>query len=118
MRMYRLGDRINANGWPFLFEGQAYLADGTPLTEFDDDGRIVPAKRTIGAMEKICSDGRLTLADRTSGIEALARALNRGKQVHAAILLLQLQIKSTPSVAKYNPFHRPAGPGGGQFTNS
>ena len=116
--MYRLSDRINAEGWPFLFEGQAYLADGTPLTEFDSDGRIVPAQGTFGTTEKVCSDGQLTLADRKSGIEALARALDKEDSVRASILLLQLQINSTPSLAKYNPFHKPAGPGGGQFTHS
>src|SRR5690349_18142881 len=115
MRMYRLGDRINADGWPFLFEGQAYLADGTPLTEYDDEGRIVPAHGALSTMEKVCSNGQLTLADRRSGIEALARALGKAEPVRASILLLQLQINSAPVLAKYNPFHKPPGPGGGQF---
>jgi hypothetical protein len=30
MRMYRLGDDVNAEGWPFLLERHAYLADGMP----------------------------------------------------------------------------------------
>jgi hypothetical protein len=31
MRMYRLGDDVNTEGWPFLYERHAYLADGTPI---------------------------------------------------------------------------------------
>ncbi len=47
MRMYRLADGLNAEGWPFLSEGHAYLADGTPLTESDRHGRTVPAFSTL-----------------------------------------------------------------------
>jgi hypothetical protein len=41
----------------------------------------------------------------------------RGDAVRAPILLLLLQIDPAPTVAKYNPFHKPDGPGGGQFTS-
>jgi hypothetical protein len=115
--MYRIGDDVNAEGWPFLHERNAYLADGTPLTEYDEDGRIVPAWEPLGALGKICSAGQLTLADRRSGVEALARALDNRDAVRAPILLLQLQIDPAPAVAKFNPFHKPPGPGGGQFTS-
>jgi hypothetical protein len=116
--MYRLGDDVNAEGWPFLFERHAYLVDGTPLTECDDDGRIVPTREPLGALGKICSAGQLTLADRRNGIEALARALDKDDVVSAPILLLQLQIDPAPAMAKYNPFHKPDGPGGGRFTSN
>jgi hypothetical protein len=115
MRIYRLSDGADAGGWPFLFEGHAFLADGTPLTECDENGRIVPAAPALGRVEKDCSGGNLRLADRWTGIEALARALDNNDYVRAPILLLQLQIDETPSLAKYDPFHKPPGPGGGQF---
>jgi hypothetical protein len=116
--MYRFGDDVNAEGWPFLFERHAYLADGTPLTEYDDDGRVVPTGEPLEALGKICSAGHLTLADRRSGIDALARAVDKGDVVRAPILLLLLQIDPVPAIAKYNPFHKPDGPGGGQFTHN
>jgi hypothetical protein len=118
MRMYRLGDGAEANGWPFLFDGNAFLADGTPLTERDEDGRIVPATEALSRLEKDCSGGVLRLADRTTGIEALARALDKGDRVCAPILLVQLQIDQARNLSKYNPFHKPPGPGGGQFASS
>ncbi len=117
MRMYRLGDDVNAEGWPFLYERHAYLADGTPLTECDDYGRIVPTQRAMNTLGKICSGGQLTLADRQTGVEALARALDKGDAIRAPILLLLLQIDPAPAMAKYNPFHKPDGPGGGQFAS-
>ena len=116
--MYRLGDDVNAEGWPFLFERHAYLADGTPITECDEDGRVVPTREPMLALGKICSAGQLTLADRRNGIEALARALDKGDVVRAPILLLQLQIDPAPAIAKYNPFHKPDGPGGGEFASN
>jgi hypothetical protein len=114
--MYRLGEGINAEGLPFLFEGHAYLGDGTPLTDIDDEGRIVPSREALGSEEKICSGGALCLANRRSGIEALARALDKGDLVRAPILLLQLQIDSDSGLAKFNHWHKPPGSGGGQFT--
>jgi hypothetical protein len=96
----------------------AYLADGTPLTEYDEDGRIVPASHVGNSLTKICSGGNLSLADRERGIAALARALDKGDLVRAPILLLQLQIDPAPALSKFNPNHKPAGPGGGQFTSA
>ena len=117
MRLYRLGAGDTQGDWPFLADRHAYLADGTPLTEFDDNGRVVPAWRAFGSAEKICSGGELSLADRKSGLEALARALDRGDFVRAPILLLQLQIDEASHLAKYNHFHKPPGTGGGQFAS-
>jgi len=110
MRMYRLGDGVNTDGWPFLFEGHAYLADGTPLTESDRDGRVVPAQAALAMSKATCSGGLIKLAERSKGIEALARALNEGDAVRAPLVLLHLQIDSPGTVAKYNPFHKPPGP--------
>jgi hypothetical protein len=117
MRMYRLGEDTQQNRWPFLAARHAYLADGTPLTDTDERGRIVPARQTLDSVEKICSGGSLSLSDRQTGIEALARALDRDDLVRAPILLLQLQIDEVASLEKYNPFHKPPGPGGGQFAS-
>ena len=117
VRMYRLGEGANAEGWPFLHARHAYLADGTPLTEYDRQGRIVPSQEALGGIEKICSGGCLGLADRRRGIEALARALDEGDLVRAPILLLQLQIDPASAITKFNPFHKPPGSGGGQFTS-
>lgn len=117
MRMYRLGDSVNREGWPFLQDRHAYLADGTPLTDFDEYGRIVPSRKALRSIEKICSGGALSLADRRSGVEALARALDKDDLVRAPILLLQLQIDPKPALAKSNPWHKPPGQGGGQFTS-
>src|SRR4051812_24704113 len=116
MRMYRLGDGANAEGWPYLLAGHAYLADGTPITEVDPHGRIGPSRQAFQRVEKVCSGGQLRLSDRRSGIEALARALQADGRVRAPILLLQLQIDPAPNLSKFNPFHKPPGPGGGQFT--
>jgi hypothetical protein len=118
MRMYRLSDGADANGWPFLLNGHAFLPDGTPLTECDEDGRVVPAATALRRVKKDCSGGALRLADRWSGINALARALDRGDSVRAPILLLQLQIDEAPNLTKYNPFHKPQGTGGGQFADA
>ncbi len=117
MRMYRLGDGAEANGWPFLCDGHAFLSDGTPLTECDEDGRIVPAATALSRVAKDCSRSSLRLADRRTGIEALARALNKGDRVLAPILLVQLQIDQASNLSKYNPFHKPPGTGGGQFAS-
>jgi len=76
MRMYRLGEGENADGWPYLHAGHAYLADGTPLTEYGPDGQIVPSRHAFRRLDKICSGGQLRLSDRESGIAALARALD------------------------------------------
>lgn len=116
--MYCLGDGANAEGWPFLLARHAYLADGTPLTEYDRDGRIVASQEALGSVAKICSGGCLSLADRRDGLEALARALEKGDAVRAPILLLQLQIDPAPGLAKHNPWHKPPGPGGGQFASN
>ncbi len=117
MRMYRLGEDTEHNRWPFLIARHAYLADGTPLTETDERGRIVPARYALTSVEKICSEGSLGLADRLTGIEALARALDSGDLVRAPILLLQLQIDEVTALNKYNPFHKPPGTGGGRFAS-
>jgi hypothetical protein len=77
----------------------------------------VPTRKPLAALGKICSGGQLTLADRERGIEALARALDKGDAVRAPILLLLLQIDPAPAMVKYNPFHKPDGPGGGRFTS-
>jgi hypothetical protein len=66
--MYRLGDSVNADGWPFLYKGHAFLADGTPLTECNENGQIVPAAVALNRIEKDCSSGNLCF---------------RGPQVHA-----------------------------------
>ena len=116
MRMYRLGEGENTEGWPFLHAGHAYLADGTPLTEYDRNGRIVPSRDAFERVDKICAGGRLRLADRENGITALARALDARDVVRAPILLLQLQIDPVGRLIKFNPWHKPPGPGGGQFT--
>jgi hypothetical protein len=100
-----------------LQAGHAYLPDGTPLTEYDEYGRIVPASAALSAIEKTCAGGHLSLADRQRGIEALARALDEDDLVKAPLLLLHLQIDPKPSFAKFNPFHKPPGDGGGQFTS-
>ncbi|HLG86258.1 MAG TPA: hypothetical protein VKZ79_03575 [Alphaproteobacteria bacterium] len=117
MRMYRVDEGANPEGWPFLQDGHAYLGDGTPLTDVDEDGRIVPSRQALVSDEKICSGGVLSLADRQSGVEALARALDNNDLVRAPILLLQLQIDPDPALAKFNHFHKPPGPGGGQFAS-
>ncbi len=117
MRMYRLGEDTQQNRWPFLVARHAYLADGTPLTDTDECGRIVPAQQTVDSVQKICSGGNLSLSDRQTGIKALARALDCGDLVRAPILLLQLQIDEVTALTKYNPFHKPPGTGGGQFTS-
>jgi hypothetical protein len=120
MRTYRLGEGINGEGLPFLLARHAYLADGTPLTECDTEGRIVPARAMIDTSKATCSGGLLGIAERHRGVEALARALNDGDLVRAPLLLLFLQIDPAPDpsedIAKYNPWHKPHGPGGGQFT--
>jgi hypothetical protein len=115
--MYRLGQDAAGGEWPFLHARHAYLADGTPLTEFDENGRIVPGREVLNPLRKICSGGSLSLADRRSGIEALARALDKDDQIRAPILLLQLQIDPEPAFVKFNPNHKPPGPGGGRFTS-
>jgi hypothetical protein len=121
MQTYRLGDGVNEEGLPFLLARHAYLADGTPLTECDSDGRIVPARAMLDTAKATCSGGRVRIAERQHGVEALARALNDGDLVRAPLLLLFLQIDpaSDPAedIAKYNPWHKPHGPGGGQFTS-
>jgi hypothetical protein len=117
MRIYRLAEGVNVDGLPFLFEGNAYLADGTPLTETDRFGRIVPALATLATTKSTCAGSLWGLAERGAGIEALARALNARDSVRAP-LVLHLRIDPVDRFAKYNPFHKPPGPGGGQFTNS
>ena len=113
--MYRLGDGAKADGWPFLNARHAYLADGTPLTEYDRNGKIVPSRWALQGLEKVCAGGQLCLADRRRGLEALARALDAGDVARAPILLVQLQIDPVPDLSKSNPWHKPPGPGGGQF---
>jgi hypothetical protein len=44
LRTYQVAQAPNAEGWPFLYNGQAYLADGTPLTECDEYRRVVASK--------------------------------------------------------------------------
>ncbi len=117
MRMYRIAEGLNTDGLPFFFEGNAYLADGTPLTEYDPSGRIVPALATMVAKKATCSGGLMVLAERQRGIEAPARALEAQDFVRAPLVLLHLQIDPTDSVGKYNPFHKPDGPGAGQFAS-
>ncbi len=117
MRMYRLGEGVNADGLPFLFEGHAYLADGTPLTECDQYGRVVPALDTLFFAKATCAGGALNLLERLRAIVALAQALEHGDTVRAPLLLLQLQIDPDPALAKFNPWHNPLGPDGGQFTS-
>ncbi len=117
MQLYRLAEGENQEGWPFLRAGHAFLADGTPLTESDDSGRIVPARQTPDLTKATCSGGQTGLHDHQRGIESLARALNDGDAVRAPLLLLHLQIDPNPSLSKFNPWHRGPGPGGGQFTS-
>jgi hypothetical protein len=118
MRLYRLAEGANAEGYPYLLDGHAYLADGTPLTERDRLGRVVPAWGTLSLSKATSSGGILGLAERRRGLEALARALDARDFVRAPLVLLHLQIDPANLVAKYNPFHKPSGPGGGQFTNA
>jgi hypothetical protein len=115
--MYRLGENTGTGRWPYIANGHAFLADGTPLTERGETGRIVPAMPALERLRNDCSDGRLRLADRQAGMEALARALDRKDMVRAPILLLQLQIDEVARLSKYNPFHKPHGPGAGQFAS-
>ncbi len=117
MPTYRLGEGANAQGWPYLRGGHAYLADGMPLTEADPYGRVKPAQATLAKSKATCAGGLIGLPDRQNGIEALARALDKGDAVRASLLLLFLQIDPPVTVVKYNPYHRPPGPGGGQFTS-
>jgi hypothetical protein len=63
-----------------------------------------------------CSNGRLRLAEKEKGLEALARALDDGDLVRAPLLLFFLHIDPAPEIAKYNPWHKPKGTDGGQFT--
>lgn len=117
MRIYRLGDNGQTGRWPYIENGNAFLADGNPLTKQTEIGRIVPAAPALKRLQKDCSDGRLRLADRQAGVEALARALDRKDTARASILLLQLQIDEVPRLSKYNHFHKPEGPGHGQFAS-
>ena len=47
----------------------------------------------------------------------MARELDERDVVRAPILLLQMQIDPVPTIAKFNPWHKPQGPGGGQFAS-
>ncbi len=69
MPTYRLGEGANAQGWPYLRGGHAYLADGMPLTEADPYGRVKPAQATLAKSKATCSGGLIGLADRQNGIE-------------------------------------------------
>jgi hypothetical protein len=109
MPIYRLAQGMNPDGLPFLFEGNAYLADGTPLTKSDRQGRVTPAEETFAINKTTCSGGVIGLAERRAGIEALARALDKRDAVRAPLLLLFLQIDPA--------FHKPRGPSGGQFAS-
>ena len=117
MLTYRLGDGVNTDGLPFISEGHAYLADGARLTEHDGFGRIVPAWSTWTVSKATCSGGMMRLSNCRTGVEALARALEANDLARASLVLLFMRIDPTGWLAKYNPFHKPDGPGGGQFTS-
>jgi hypothetical protein len=116
MRTYSLGESDKFGQWPFLLGQHAFLADGTPLTECGEERRIIPARNIGNFTVKSCGGGSLSLSDQKRGIEALARALNDNDLARASILLVQLQIDPHLPLEKFNQNHRPAGPGGGQFT--
>jgi hypothetical protein len=115
--MYRVAEGPNVEGWPFLYGGRAYLADGTPLIESDEYGRLVATRASRTLVKVACSGGLRSLAERREGIEALARALDKGDRVRAPLLMLLLQIDPEPDFSKYNHWHKPPGPGGGEFTS-
>jgi hypothetical protein len=117
MLTYRLAEGTNPDGLPFISEGHAYLADGTPITEVDYFGRVVPAWQSLAVSKATCSGGVKPLSSCRNGTEALARALESDDPVRASLILLLMRIDPTDVVAKFNPFHKPDGPGGGQFTS-
>jgi len=117
MRTYCVAVGPNLGGWPYLSGGQAYLVDGTPLTERDQYGRVIVKYDACDYAKISCAGGLTSLEWRKEGVRALARALDKGDAIRAPLVLLFLQIDPVPGLAKYNPFHKPKGPGGGQFAS-